>query len=427
MGGNELFSGAKRTFLWGKSAGLSFFRQRRGAPGLLQAGRVSVSFILLEIGLKINSFLGKQRSSRTRSLWERPERTASSRQAARSPGTELGQSPRSSWVPRPGAGQTARGGSDCSGHGWAPEPRRRFGGCRETVSGHALENSGCPHGSRSLSNGTRGCASHPSAPHNTAVVTAPRRYALTTSLATRLCLWLPGAHSRVGGPRPCAAVGRVPLPALAGAGEGFTAGAQPPSPYPRTQYSLHRAAPSQPLNFLPAPVTNHRQNRACCWPFTASSPHGTKGRIRSSRARMVHLPERGRLPAASRGREPRHPPARAAVPQRYCGCVFNPSAEVSECSSYYSCPAAAAATPSFRNNIFSNEVAENSFTFLLSLPAQNKKCLCCHYLIQSSGVHWIPTGYECCKKLTGILINKAMQRLSSQASGNRLCFVHYLL
>jgi len=86
----------------------------------------------------------------------------------------------------------------------------------------------------------------------------------------------------------------------------------------------------------------------------------------------------------------------------------------------------AAALP-LQNNNFSNEVAENSFTFLLSLQAQNKKCLRCHYLIQSSGVHWIPTGYQHWKKLTCILINNAIQCLNNWAFGNMLCFVHYLL
>lgn len=93
----------------------------------------------------------------------------------------------------------------------------------------------------------------------------------------------------------------------------------------------------------------------------------------------------------------------------------------------YSCPAAAAAALSFQNNIFSNEVSENSFTFLLSLPAQNKKCLCCQYLIQSSGARWIPTGYTRWKELTCILINNVIQRLQTPASGNALALLHYLL
>lgn len=242
------------------------------------------------------------------SLWERPERTVSSRQAARSPGTELGQSPRSSWVPRAGAGPTVRGGKRLLGTRvgsratqvlWRLPRDRLWARAGEQRLPPRLPFSEQWH---------QGLCQPPGRPAHTAVVTAPRRYALTTSLATRLRLWLPGAHARAGGPRPCAAVGRVPLPALAGAGEGFTAGAQPPSPYRRPQYGFHRVAPSQPLNFLPAPVTNHRQNRACCWPFTTSSPHGTKGRMRSSRARIIHLPDRGQLPAASRGREPRDPP-----------------------------------------------------------------------------------------------------------------------
>lgn len=149
---------------------------------------------------------------------------------------------------------------------------------------------------------------------------------------------------------------------------------------------------------------------------------------------QLTAPEQGRLPAASQGHGHghlgwgcAHPRRRAREMLRVQTPCLRPGAEVEACPSRYSCPAAAAATPSFQNNIFSNEVAENSFTFSLSLPAQNKKCLCCHYLIQSSGVHWIPTGYKHWKKLTCILINNAIQRLNSQASGNMLCFVHYLL
>lgn len=182
-------------------------------------------------------------------------------------------------------------------------------------------------------------------------------------------------------------------------------------------------------------MTNQRQICACFWPFTDSSPQGKKRenpliRINGSPAQIYSLAQT----AASHGhgngclgRGPACPGCRDRKMLRMQTLCLNPSAEVEVCTSYYSCLAAAAATPSFQNNIFSNEVAENSFTFLLSLPAQNKKCLCCHYLIQSSGVHWIPTGYKYWKKLTCILINNAIQCLNNQASGNALCFVHYLL